>query len=55
MNYAGFNKNMGQLMWCEAANTATALDGITVRSHGSKCSYELFYGKTPCDMEKLQT
>ena len=42
-------------MWCEVANTATALDGITVPSHESKCSDELFYGKTPFYMENLQT
>ena len=42
-------------MWCKAVNTATALDGITVPSHGSKCSYELFYGEQPHYMENLQT
>ena len=42
-------------MWCEAVNTASALDGITVPSHESKCFYELFYGKRPHYMESLQT
>ena len=42
-------------MWCKAANTATALDGITVPSHENKCSYELCYGKTPHYMESLHT
>ena len=55
MNYAGFNKNMQQLMWCKSANTATALDGITVPSHENMCSYELFYGKTSCYMGSLHT
>ena len=32
MNYAGSNKNMKELMWCAAANTATALEGIRVPS-----------------------
>ena len=53
MNYAGFNKNMQQLMWCKVANTATALDGITVPSHERKCSYELFYRKQSCYMKNL--
>ena len=53
MNYAGFNKNMQQLMWCESANTSTALDGVTVPSHESKCSYELIHRKPPCYMENL--
>ena len=55
MNYAGFDKNMRQLMWCEVANTVTALDDITIPSHENKCSYELFYGKPPCYMESLCT
>ena len=33
MNSARFNKNMQQLIWCEVANTVTALDGITVPCH----------------------
>ena len=44
MNYASFNKNMQQLLWCKVGNTATALDGITVPSCGIKYSYELFNG-----------
>ena len=42
-------------MWCEAANTTTALDGIAVPSQKNKCSYELFHGKPPHYMENLQT
>ena len=42
-------------MWCKVVNTATTLDGITVPSHGNKCSYELFYGKSPHYMERLHT
>ena len=42
-------------MWCKAAHTSTAPDGITVTSHENKCSYELFYGKTPHYMESLHT
>ena len=38
---------------CEAANTATALAGITVPSCKNKSSYELFYGKPPHYMENL--
>ena len=53
MNDAGFNKNMQQLLWCKVANTAAALDGITVPSCGIKCSYELFNGKPPQYMQHL--
>ena len=55
MNYAGFNKNMWQVMWCKAPNTATALDGITVPNWKNKDSYELLFRKPPHDMENLPT
>ena len=42
-------------MWCEAVNSATAIDGVMIPSHGSKCSYEVLHGKTPHCMENLQT
>ena len=46
---------MQQLMWCKVTNIATELDVITVPSWKNKCSYELFYGKPPHYIEKLQT
>ena len=42
-------------MCCKGVNTATALDCITVPSNKNKCSYELFYRKTPCNIGSLHT
>ena len=46
LNQAGLSKTMRDLMWTEAAATATKLENILVDKKDYKSPHELIYGKT---------
>ena len=56
MNFAGFpTSKRRQLLWCEAANTATMLDDILVHEQNSAPPYTMFYGQDAKHAKHLRT
>ena len=47
LNQAGLSRTMRDLMWTEAAATATKLENILVDKKDDKSPHELIYGKNP--------